>query len=96
MAEQINYWTRIGMQVERSATASARRIMAVAAGTAQFSTLSTEERSAAHALIDARIAERAATERFGPTARRAGYATVSVDDEGNLVEIAPDGTRRGL
>ncbi len=95
-AEQINYWVRLGMQVERSASVTSRRVLAVVAGEAQFSTLTPEERTVAHASIDARIAERAAEQRFGPAARKAGQVTVSIDDDGTLVEIAPDGGRRPL
>lgn len=94
--EQINYWARIGMQVERSTSASSRRVMAVVTGDAQFSTLSPEERTVVHATVDARMAERTATQRFGRELRKAGRVTVSIDDEGNLIEIAPDGARRTL
>ena len=94
--EQINYWARIGMQVERSTSAVGRRILAGVAGEAQFSTLTTDERISAHALIDARIAERVAKQRFGPEARKAGQVTVSIDDAGTLIEIARDGSRRPL
>ena len=96
VTEQINYWARLGMQVERSTTVASRRVLAVVTGDAQFSTLTAEERTVAHATIDARIAERAAKERFGPAARKAGQVTVSIDDDGNLIEIAPDGSRRPL
>jgi len=96
VAEQINYWARIGMQIERSGTLANRRVLAVAAGEEQFSSLTAEERAAAHAIVDARIAGRVVKERFGAAARRAGQTTVSLDDEGNLVEIAPDGSRRRL
>lgn len=96
VTEQINYWARIGMLVERAASEAGRRVLGVAAGDAQFSTLSPEERTVAHATIDARIAERAAKERFGPAARKAGRVSVSIDADGNLVEIAPGGSRRRL
>lgn len=96
VTEQINYWTRIGMLVERSGSVLSRRILAVASAEAQFSTLAVEERDVAHAAIDARIATRVAKERFGPAARAAGHTTVALDDEGNLVEIGPDGGRREL
>ncbi len=96
ITEQINYWARVGMHIERSGSVTNRRVLAVAAGDAQFSTLTPQERTGAHALIDARIAERVATQRFGPDARTAGAATVSLDDEGNLIEITPDGRRRRL
>lgn len=96
VTEQINYWARIGMQVERSTSAANRRVLAIVAGDAQFSTLTPEERTVAHATIDARTAERVAKQRFGPAARKAGQVTVSIDDDGNLIEIAPDGSRRTL
>jgi hypothetical protein len=96
IAEQINYWARLGMQVERAASAAGRRVLAVVAGEAQFSTLDPEGRTVAHATIDARMAARVAEARFGPAARAAGQVTVSIDDDGTLVEIAADGTRRPL
>lgn len=96
VAEQINHWVRIGMQVERSTSVDGRRILAVVSGTDQFAALSGHERTVAHAMIDARIAERVAEQRFGPAARKAGRVTVSVDDDGTLIEIAPDGGRRPL
>src|SRR3546814_18495533 len=67
-----------------------------AAGDAQLSSLTPPERTAAHALIDAGIAERAARERFRRPARTAGQTTVSPDDDGNLIDIPPDGSRRRL
>lgn len=94
--EQINHWARIGMQVERSGSLLSRRVLAVATGDEQFSSLSTEDRVTAHALIDADIAARAAKQRFGSSARQAGQATVCLDEDGKLIEIAPNGTRRAL
>jgi ParD-like antitoxin of type II bacterial toxin-antitoxin system len=96
VAEQINYWARLGMQVERSTSVDSRRVLAVVAGEAQFASLGTEERTVAHATIDALIAERVAAQRFGVAARKAGQVTVSIDDDGTLIEIAPDGSRRTL
>ena len=49
IAEQINHWARIGMQVERSGTIATRKVLAVAAGEEQFATLDSEERETAHA-----------------------------------------------
>ncbi|HEX5586151.1 MAG TPA: hypothetical protein VFZ17_02490 [Acidimicrobiia bacterium] len=96
VTEQINYWVRLGMQVERSTSVASRRVLAAVAGEAQFSTLTPDERTVAHATIDARVAERVAEQRFGPAARKAGQVTVSIDDDGTLVEITPDGGRRPL
>ena len=96
VTEQINYWVRLGMQVERSTSVASRRVLAVVAGDAQFSTLTPHEQTVAHATIDSRLAARVAEQRFGPAARKAGQVTVSIDDDGTLIEIAPDGSRRPL
>ena len=87
VAEQINHWARIGMLVERSGSVANRRLLDVVSGRAQFSSLSGDERATAHALVDARIAELTASQSFGPAARADGQTTVSVDDDGNLIEI---------
>lgn len=93
-AEQVNHWARIGMQIERSGSIANRRVLAVAAGEEPFTSLSRDERTAAHAIIDAEIDERAAKQYFGRDARAAGHTTVSLDDDGNLIEISPGGERR--
>lgn len=96
VTEQLNYWARVGMRVERSGSVATRAVLAAASGEAQFSGLTDLERQAAHALVDARMAERVASERFGSAARAAGRTTVSIDDDGNVIQIDPDGTRHQL
>lgn len=95
-AEQISHWARIGMQVERSGSVATRRVLAVSTGEAQFSSLTDDERVVAHARVDARISELAANQSFGAAARAEGHSTVSLDEHGNLIEIAADGSRRPL
>ena len=56
----------------------------------------TADVAAVAAAVDAGIAGRTADERFGPAARITGQRTVSLDDDGLLIEIAPDGSRRRL
>jgi len=53
-------------------------------------------RVAAHSFVDAQILERVAKERFGAAARSAGQSTVSLSEDGHLVEISPGGARRRL
>jgi len=85
------------MHVERAGSTGHRRVLDAIAGRAQFSALTRDERTLAHGQVDARIAELAAAQSFGAAERAAtGHATVSLDDDGTLVEIAPDGTRRPL
>ncbi len=95
-AEQTNHWVRIGMQVERSGTLAHRKVREVAAGRAQFGELTDPDRQIAHALIDAGMSERSASARFGRAARAEGKRTVSLDGDGALIEISPDGTTRLL
>ena len=95
-AEQISHWARIGMQVERSGSVANRRVLAVAAGQAQFSTLTNDERVVAHAMVDARISELAAGQSFGAAARDEGHSTVSLDEDGNLIRIDADGGSQPL
>lgn len=84
------------MQVERSGSVANRRVLAAAAGDVQFSSLTADERVVSHALVDARISELAAAQSFGAAARDERRSTVSLDDDGNLIEIAVDGSRRPL
>ena len=96
VTEQINYRARVGMQIERSGSVTSRRVLAVANGDEQFSTLAPTVRAAAHALVDARISERISKQQFGRDTRAAGSSAVSLDDDGNLIEITADGKRRRL
>lgn len=95
-AEQVNHWARIGMHIERAASLNTRRMLAAADGTGQFAELTVEERETAHALVDTAIAERVVAADFGGAARAGGQTTVSLNEDGQLVQIAPDGTRTRL
>lgn len=83
----------VGMQVEAVVSERTRRVLAVAAGETQFSTLDRQERSDAHAMVDSAIAERAAASSFGDLALQDGHRAVCLDVDGHLVEISPDGSR---
>ncbi len=76
--EQINYWARIGMHFDRSESVAARQVLAVAVGDDQFSTLTPQDRTAARAVIDGRIAERVANHRFGPDSRSDGLSPSAI------------------
>ena|SRR5680860_1341593 len=96
MTEQISHWVRLGRQVERATSTEGRRLRSVIAGEDQFSSLSREERVVAHASIDAAMAERIESLAFGAEARRSGRVTVSLDEDGALIEIGADGRTRTL
>lgn len=90
---QISRWARIGMYLERSDLARQRRLLDGGPGLAPFSKLSGDVGVAANAHIDARIAELATGQSFGARARAMGHRTVSIDDDGNLIQIQSDGSR---
>jgi hypothetical protein len=95
-AGQVNYWARLGMEVDRSGSVTTRRAREVAAGRAQFTELTDPERAAAHAHVNAAISGRVADADFGAAARARGVPSVSLDEDGNVIETAPDGTVRKL
>jgi hypothetical protein len=92
IAEQVNYWAAVGRRVTSATGVDQRRIDLVVSGRAPFSGLTAEERLIAHARIDTAVEQRSASVSFGELARLDGVTTVTLDDGGNLVQTAPDGT----
>jgi hypothetical protein len=95
-AEQINYWAAVGRRVTAATGVDQRRLDRVVSGEAQFAELTDAERVIAHARIDVAIEQRAAQTPLGELARLEGVTTVTMDDDGRLVKISPDGTTRRL
>ena len=89
-AEQINYWVRIGMALERQVSSTSRAVLAVVTGQKPFSSLTNDaDRRAAHALDDASIATRAAAARPGANPQRDSAPFADVDEDGNLITVTP-------
>ncbi|QGG94944.1 hypothetical protein [Actinomarinicola tropica] len=63
-AEQLNYWARLGMNVDRE-VANLPHVLAAVTGRRQFADLDHGERALAHAVIDAQIAAGVAQSQFG-------------------------------
>lgn len=91
--QQLDHWARVGRAVSMRETASRMRIEAVLGATMTLAQLTTEERVVANAELDASIQERARSISFGARLAAQGITTVSLDDDGNLIEHRPDGTR---
>ncbi len=89
--QQLDYWARVGREVTSHQSAARRRIEAVLAGAVPMSGLTGDERLVLNAEIDAEIDVRMTTTDFGATLDARGITTVSLDDEGRLVEHLPDG-----
>jgi hypothetical protein len=72
------------------------RIQAALAGALGVDKLSVEEGVAYNAEVSASIERYLATADWAKMHADAGIATVAIDDVGDLVEYAPDGTKRIL
>jgi hypothetical protein len=94
--QQLEHWTRLGMEVSAHETAPRRRIAAALRGEMPLSALATEERFVANVELDVAIRERAATASFGRAVLRAGTTAVALDESGVLVEFHPDGVPPAL
>ncbi len=94
--QQLEHWTRLGMELSGFETASRRRMAAAVRGQVPISSLPEEERLAANIGLDVAIRERARAAAFGRGLLAHGIASVALDESGALVEYQPDGTSRPL
>ncbi len=94
--QQLEHWTRLGRMFSAHETATRRRIEAAVAGRTPLAALSAEERLVANVELDVTVRERAAGAGFGRELLARGIPAVAVDDDGNLVEFAPDGAHRPI
>jgi ParD-like antitoxin of type II bacterial toxin-antitoxin system len=92
--QQLEHWTRIGRMFSAYETATRRRIAEAVRGDIPLSALSGDERLVANIELDVAIRERAAGASFGYALLKAGVTTVALDDNGDLVEFRPDGSRQ--
>jgi hypothetical protein len=90
--QQLDHWARVGRAVSETQTAARRRVEAALNGDMPLHALSVEERVVANAEIDAAIQEKLHSTHFGSTLRSRGVTTVSLDENGDLVEHRPDGS----
>lgn len=90
--QQLDHWARVGRAVSSQHTASRRRVEAALAGDLELSELTVEEGVVFNAEISAAIEEGLARTNYGDTLAARGITTVALDDSGELVEYAPDGS----
>jgi hypothetical protein len=90
--QQLDHWARVGRSVSTQQTVSRRRVEAALAGTLPMTELTDEEGVVFNAEIDASIDETIERTDFGELLASRGITTVSLDEEGNLVEYRPDGS----
>ncbi len=91
--QQLDHWARVGRAVSMHHTAARRRIEAALAGTLEMTELTGTERVVVNAELDATINAVTREISFGERLAAEGVTTVALDDDGQLVEHRPDGTR---
>lgn len=90
--QQLDHWTRLGRAVSMGESTARRRIEAAMSGTVSPSDLTVDERTVLNAELDASIQAHARAVSYGHLLAAEGATTVSLDDDGNLVEHHPDGS----
>jgi hypothetical protein len=94
--QQIDHWARVGRAVSSQHSASRRRVEAALAGDLELSELTVEEGVVFNAEISAAIEEGLARTNYGDVLAARGVTTVALDDSGEVVEYAPDGSTAPL
>jgi len=90
--QQLDYWARLGRAVSMNETAARRRVDAALVGQLPFESLTEHERLVANVDLDVTIELRATALSFAEQLAAEGVTTVSLADDGSLVEHRPDGS----
>ena len=90
--QQLDYWARLGRAISMNETATRRRVDAVIAGELPLEGLTEHERLVANVDLDVKIQQRAASLSFADQLAAEGMTTVSLAEDGSLVERRPDGS----
>jgi hypothetical protein len=94
--QQLDHWARVGRAVCAQQTAARLRVEAALAGTLPLAGLSAEEATTFNAEVQARIEEGLRATNLGAVLNASGMSTVSLGDDGELIEHRPDGTSAPL
>jgi hypothetical protein len=94
--QQLDHWARVGRSVSMHHTAARRRVEAALDGTLALTHLNADERLVVDAEIDAAIQENLHVTDYGTRLASEGITTVTLDENGKLIEHHPDGTSNPL
>ncbi|MBI2702640.1 MAG: hypothetical protein CK429_03950 [Mycobacterium sp.] len=94
--QQLDHWVRVGRAVSSQETAARRKVESALAGDTALRELTPEEGVVFNAEIAAGIEESLASADYGKTLAARGVTTVALNDDGELVQYHPDGTRTVL
>jgi hypothetical protein len=84
--QQLEHWARVGRAVSSRQTAARRRVEAALTGNLELRELSAEEGAVFNAEIDAAVQERLAGTNYGALLAERGVTTVTLDENGEIVE----------
>ncbi len=90
--QQLDHWARVGRAVSNQHSVARRRVEAALAGDVPLRDLTDEEGVVFNAEISAAIQERLASADYGAVLGARGVATVALDESGEIVQYAPDGS----
>lgn len=95
VAKQVSHWARIGREVEaRTILETRRRLIheTVEDDASLYDSLSPDEQAVVRAIWSQRVDEAAATVDLAAEKRAEGQSYATVDDNGQVVVVHPDGS----
>ncbi|PRC49776.1 hypothetical protein C6A85_73000, partial [Mycobacterium sp. ITM-2017-0098] len=90
--QQLDHWARVGRAVSSQHSAARRKVEAALAGDVPLRDLTDEEGVVFNAEISAAIQERLVRADYGAVLAARGVTTVALDEDGEIVQYAPDGS----
>lgn len=90
--QQLDHWARVGRAVSSQHSVARRKVEAALAGDVHPRELTDEEGVVFNAETSAAIQERLASTDYGAVLAARGVTTVALDDDGEIVQYAPDGS----
>lgn len=94
--QQLEYWARVGRALTTHESASVRHVQDALAGTVPTTDLTADEGRAFNAQVRARVSESLGKANYRQELTERGVTTVSLDEDGRIVEYRPDGTTHVL
>lgn len=94
--QQLDHWARVGRAVSSQHSVARRKVEAALAGDVPLRDLTDEEGVVFNAEISAAIQERLVRADYGAVLGARGVTTVALDEDGEIVQYAPDGSSARL
>lgn len=94
--QQLDHWARVGRAVSTQHSVARRKVEAALAGDVPLRDLTDEEGVVFNAEISAAIQERLVSADYGAVLAARGVTTVALDEDGEIVQYAPDGSSAPL